>query len=437
MPLSEKGKLRIGYFLYGKGLGGNGRYVESLLERLDTRRHEVTVYLYCPEGEDREKFVQHAQSLGVRICPFTAEGFPAALQNQPAKNPALQEQPKAAAPAAAVRPSLKESFRLWVYYLKAVWTLRNFFRSENLDVLHLSLGTFPTLLHVINGAMLAGIRSLTMIVHILEAPRAQRSVDRFLMSRVVSGTIPVIALSNTMKKELLSRFGFQPERVHVVYNGVDPDAYGYGHVPILNKQTLGLKSAERAVLVPARFHQVKGHDILFKAIAQNRESLRNHVFLLAGEGPLEEPLKRQAAELGISERVRFIGFRNDIPSLLTACDFTVLPSWNEGFPFVLLESMATGKPVIGTDVGAVCEMIYEGKNGFMVKAGDVDALGRAILELANASEEQRLEMGAWGAGLIRDRFSLDLMLESTFAHYGAPLSELIRKPEVSYEGVKR
>ncbi len=435
MPLPDRGKLRIGYFLYGKGLGGNGRYVESLLERLDTRKHEVTVYLYCPEGEDREKFVKLAESLNVRICPFNSEGLPAVETREPKTAP----QTGHAAASSGAKPgkeTLQESFRIWIYYLKAVWKLRNFFRAEKLDVLHLSLGTFPTLLHVVNGALLSGTRAVPMIIHILEIQRDPRAIDRFLMNRVIRARNPVIALSNTMKKELLSRFGFQSSRVSPVYNGVDPDAYGYGRVPSLNKQALGLQSSEKAVLVPARFHPVKGHDVLFKAIAQNREALRNHVFLLAGEGPLEDALKQQARDLGISDRVRFIGFRNDIPSLLTLCDFTVLPSYNEGFPFVLLESMATGKPVIGTDVGAVCEMIYEGKNGFMVKAGDVDGLSKALLHMVSAPEDERLEMGAWGAGLIRDRFSLQLMIENTFAHYSVPVSELLRKQEPALTGVK-
>jgi len=426
IPIDLPEKARIGYFLYGKGLGGNGRYVESLLERLDTSRYEVFVYLYCPAGEDREKFVAHAQKLGVKICALNQEALPSAELIKSAHEPL----PGSLSQTAAVfgqkgkepRPGLIRELKLWLYYFKLTWKIRSFFKSQRLDVLHLSLGTFPTLPHVICGAMLAGIKRLLMIVHILEGIPNPRAVEKFLTARVIQADFPVISLSQTMKRELISRYGIRAERIIPVYNGVDPEASaGFCMTEELRRE-FKLQLADKAVLVPARFHPIKGHEILFRAIAQNIQALSGYVFLLAGEGPIEEALKERVKELGIQTSVRFIGFRRDIPLLVSACDFTVLPSYNEGFPFVLLEAMAAAKSVIGTDVGAVCEMIEEGSCGFMVKAGDAEGLGKALKNLVSLPSAARQALGGRGRELVLEKFSIDHMAASTFKLYGSDFS---------------
>lgn len=416
-------KARIGYFLYGKGLGGNGRYVESLLERLDTARYEVIVYLYCPAGEDRDKFAAHAQKLGVQICSLNQEGLPSAERFTTVEEPLVSSLGQTAAISGRkkekeTRKGLIRELKLWLYYFKLTWKVRSFFKSQKLDVLHLSLGTFPTLPHVICGSMLAGVKRLLMIVHILEGIPNPRPVEKFLTSRVIGADFPVISLSQTMKRELVTRYGIRSERISPVYNGVDPEASaGFKMTADLQKE-FKLLTTDKTALVPARFHPIKGHEILFRAIAQNFQALSGYVFLLAGEGPIEELLKDRVKELGIQSSVRFIGFRRDIPALVAACDFTVLPSYNEGFPFVLLEAMAAAKPVIGTDVGAVCEMIEEGGNGFMVKAGDAEGLGKALKNLVNLSPEARQALGDRGRELVLERFSIDQMAASTFKLYG-------------------
>lgn len=426
IPIDLPEKARIGYFLYGKGLGGNGRYVESLLERLDTSRYEVFVYLYCSAGEDRDKFVAHAQKLGVKICSLNQEALPSSELFKSADEPL----PGSLSQAAAIsgkkgnepRPGLIRELKLWFYYFKLTWKIRCFFKSQRLDVLHLSLGTFPTLPHVICGSMLAGVKRLLMIVHILEGIPNPRPVEKFLIARVIQADFPVIALSQTMKRELSSRYGIRAERIIPVYNGVEPEASaGFRMTDDLRKE-FKLLSTDKAVLVPARFHPIKGHEILLRAIAQNNHALSGYVFLLAGEGPLEESLKERVKELGIQNSVRFIGFRRDIPLLVSACDFTVLPSYNEGFPFVLLEAMAAAKPVIGTDVGAVCEMIEEGSNGFMVKAGDAEGLGMALKKLVSLPVEVSQAMGQQGRRMVLERFSIDQMAASTFKLYSPDFS---------------
>lgn len=429
IPINLPEKARIGYFLYGKGLGGNGRYVESLLERLDTSRYEVIVYLYCPEGDDRGKFTAHAEKLGVKICSLNQEGLPDLKVLEPVPSSAPENSQEQAAPQVSPQNpktsshSLCADLKLWFYYLKLTWKVRAFFKSQNLDVLHLSLGTFPTLPHVICGAMLAGVKRLLMIVHILEGIPNPRPVEKFLTARVIQAGFPVISLSQTMKRALISRYGIRSERIFPVYNGVDPEASaGFIMTDDLKKE-FSLQASDKAVLVPARFHPIKGHEILLRAIAGNREALSGYVFLFAGEGPIEETLKERVKELGIQKWIRFIGFRRDIPALAAACDFTVLPSYNEGFPFVLLEAMAAGRAVIGTDVGAVCEMIEEGRSGFMVKAGDVEGLGQALKTLVNLPAETRQAIGLRGRQLVLERFSIDQMAASTFKLYSAVSSE--------------
>lgn len=421
-------KKKLGYFLYGKGLGGNGRYVESLLERVDREVYEVTVYLFCSPGDDREKFILKAESLGVRVCLLTEEGLPVRVTPDAARSPvpAASGKNPSAAPSASSDAgktvsgrSLLQSVRLWAYYLKLTFKVRCFFTSQNLDVLHLSLGTFPTLPHVVCGAMLSSVKRLVMIVHILEGIARPRSVEKFLSWAVIRAEFPVIALSKTMQAELVSRYGFLKDRIHVVYNGVEPDA-AEAFPKLCRIEGVSDEAMSSAVLVPARFHPVKGHSILLKALDQNREALKGRLFLFAGEGPIESQLRTQVTELGLGDYVRFIGFRSDIPALAAATDFTVLPSFNEGFPFVLLEAMAAGRPVIGTDVGAVREMIDEGVSGFLIKANDAGVLGQALVKLCRMTADDKQNMGLNGRRRVLAEFTLEKMASLTFSLYQMP-----------------
>jgi glycosyltransferase involved in cell wall biosynthesis len=129
------------------------------------------------------------------------------------------------------------------------------------------------------------------------------------------------------------------------------------------------------------------------------------VVLMIGDGPLMPEVQRRVEELG-SARLRLLGLRHDVPELMAALDVFVLASRSEGSPLVLREAMALRKAIVATDVGGVSESVEDGATGFIVPAGDVEALARRTLELVrDPARAERL--GESGHARVRPRFCPD------------------------------
>jgi glycosyltransferase involved in cell wall biosynthesis len=140
---------------------------------------------------------------------------------------------------------------------------------------------------------------------------------------------------------------------------------------------LGLDDGTPVALCLARMAPQKRHDVLLDAWATVAGPA---VLLLAGDGPLRPALEARAAALGLTDRVRFLGTRSDVATLLLAADITVLTSDWEGLPIAVLESLAAGRPVVATDVDGVREVL-EGGGGLLVPPGDPAATATAVNDL--------------------------------------------------------
>ncbi|HEU5253641.1 MAG TPA: glycosyltransferase [Solirubrobacterales bacterium] len=191
-----------------------------------------------------------------------------------------------------------------------------------------------------------------------------RGVDRYL------------AVSREIATELVERLDWPAAKVEVVYNAVDAERARVAAPPGLREQ-LGGSETRSLVLTPARLDAQKGHPILLEAIAEVPEAL----FLFAGEGPERAKLEARAGELGIDDRVRFLGRREDVPQLLAACDVFALPSLYEGSSLAVLEAMAAGTPIVSSAIGGTDELIEDGRSGLLVAPGDAKALAAALRRL--------------------------------------------------------
>ncbi|CAN5825236.1 hypothetical protein BH24DEI2_BH24DEI2_28140 [soil metagenome] len=143
---------------------------------------------------------------------------------------------------------------------------------------------------------------------------------------------------------------------------------------------LGLTVDAPLVLTAGRFTEQKGHRYLLEAVAQVLVDLPIAVFALVGGGPLEPELKAQADALGVGDNVLFLGRRDDVPDLLGASDLFTLSSLFEGLPLVVLEALALGVPVVGTNVCGIRDAIQDGVTGRLVAPKDSGALAAGLLE---------------------------------------------------------
>jgi glycosyltransferase involved in cell wall biosynthesis len=251
-----------------------------------------------------------------------------------------------------------------------------------------------------------------------------RKVDRYL------------AVSGEIATELVERLGWPAEKVEVVYNAVDVERAAVP-APLGLRAQLGGSETRPLVLTPARLNAQKGHGVLLEAIAEVPDA---H-FLLAGDGPERGALEARAAELGVAERVHFLGRREDVPQLLAACDVFALPSLYEGSSLAVLEAMAAGTTIVSSAIGGTEELIEDGHSGLLVAPGDAPALAAALRRVLGDPElregmaaraRERVEAGLTReqnaervAGIYRGMLGEGAAIES--------LPESVRNPRVRRE----
>jgi glycosyltransferase involved in cell wall biosynthesis len=181
-------------------------------------------------------------------------------------------------------------------------------------------------------------------------------------------------------------------------------------------------------IVVARAEPVKGHDTLLRALGVLRQQGVAVNLLIVGDGSERPRLEALAGQLGLDPaRVRFLGFRTDVPDLLAAADFFVLSSLQEGLPLAVLEAMAHSLPVIATPVGGVPEVLTDGAHGFLVPTRASDLLAAAIGRLA-ADPELRQALGQAGARRVEHEFLFEHMAGRYEHLYRALLGEAPTPP---------
>lgn len=179
-------------------------------------------------------------------------------------------------------------------------------------------------------------------------------------------------------------------------NGVGIDLSKFAKVlPVIEKtnikHSLGIDDQAIVMVSVGELNANKNQQCAIQALAQI-EDRRIH-YLLCGRGPAEDGLKQLAKELGVADRVHFLGFRDDIPLILSIADIFVFPSKREGLPVSVIEAMAAGLPVVCSDVRGNRELIRSNENGFICICDDVAAFAEAIAALS-ADANLRAKIGA-------------------------------------------
>ena len=144
--------------------------------------------------------------------------------------------------------------------------------------------------------------------------------------------------------------------------------------------------------------------------------------VIVGDGPERADLERMAQELGIFKRVHFLGYRQDIPEILSALHVVAVPSRQAGFELILAEAMASGVVVVASRVGPIPEVIADGETGILVPPQDHEAFADAIIKLLG-QPDRRKRMGEAGRARVRERFSIQRMVSETEALYERLVAE--------------
>jgi glycosyltransferase involved in cell wall biosynthesis len=280
----------------------------------------------------------------------------------------------------------------------------------------------PAILHTwlfhanIPGRMVGRLAQVPIIIN-SERTMGMESRLRYRLNRMTHSLVDrVVCVSPKVADFVVGQVGIPRHKVVVIPNGVDLADFAYLPDKLAARAALGLsacRSADRLVLgTVARLQPVKRLDVLLRALVW----LGSAHTVIVGYGPEERRLKALAEELGLQERVHFVGPQRDVVPWLAAMDVFVLSSDWEGMPNAVLEAMACGLPVVATSVGGTPDVVVDGGTGLLVPPRDSLALADALRALA-ADADRRRGMGIAGRQRVVLCFSAERMVARTEALY--------------------
>lgn len=242
----------------------------------------------------------------------------------------------------------------------------------------------------------------------------RRVINNVVLARFADD---ITAVCDFSARALSEKDGFPKARITVVPNGIELDRYEPTDRAAL-RRTLGLDPSRRYVTIVARFHPVKDHATLIRAFHRVASEFADVDLLLVGDGPLRPALEAQIGQAGLDERVRLLGVRQDVADILRASNVFVLSSVSEAASITLLEAMASGLPVVVTDVGGNPELVRSDIDGLLVPRGDDARMAQALARLLH-DRNLAASMGTSAARRVRDEFRMDQTIERYARLYNA------------------
>ena len=338
-------------------LGGGGEVsLYELIRTLDSSQFRCVVV--CPE---KGEFYSQVESLGIPVQVAKMPSF---------KGPGLF--------------SLPSSVRRFLALI----------RQRGVEIIHANGSRC-----MIYAGLVGRLARLPVIWHLRVAEK-DPVLDPFLAVLATRIVVNSRAVSQRLSLPWFSR------KVNVVHNGVDLREFSSDLEGDRIRQEFSIPGEEKVVTIVGRLDEWKGHRFFLEAAQKVVTHLNASKFLVVGDGVLRNELEALSRELDIVNNVIFCGHRTDILEILAASDILVSASLAEGFGRVVIEAMAMAKPVVGTRVGGVPEIVIDGETGILVEPASSEGLARAIRSLLPDSERSR-EMGLAGLNRVRDCFSIE------------------------------
>jgi glycosyltransferase involved in cell wall biosynthesis len=334
-----------------------------------------------------------------------------------------------------IKPEIRPSMSVSVYVFpwkrffhldawRAAMALRKLIRTEKVDIVQTYFETsnlWGGLVAKLSGALLLSSRRDMGILRKSKHALAYRLVNKI--------SDRVLAVSEEVKRFCVDADRLDPNKVSVVYNGVD-----LKHIAAENSSGNPFADADWAktphiVTCVANIRRVKGIDVLIRTAQRVCRELPNAVFVIAGslyDRDYSEEMQAMIRSLGLEKNVKLMGFVADPLPLLKMSSAFCLLSRSEGFSNALLEAMSCGVPSVVTRVGGNPEAITDGENGFLVPVEDDAAAAEKLLTLLH-DPERAAKIGECGRSSVQVRFSAEVMIQKLISVYRAMLAERRKK----------
>jgi len=360
-------RLAVLQFLTIFGIGGTERQVLNLVQGLDTSRFAVEVACLKRWGA----LLPEMEATGVPITEYKTTSL---------------------------------------YNHVAAWNQMKFIRhlrKRSIQIVH-TYGFYSNVF-AIPPARLAG--AAAVVASIRDTGEHQTPMQRRIEKLFCRMADCVVTNAEAVRKRLTNE-GYDAEKIVVIHNGIELTRYAKKPAELGLHRELGVPSGTPLVAVFARLNELKGIEYFLRAVAGLIDRFRNVRFLIVGDGASRPELEKYSERLGLNKHVVFLGFRLDVPTLLSEISVSVLPTLSEGLSNSLLEAMAAGVPVVATSVGGNPEVVQGGITGLLVPPRDAEALGQAIGRLL---EQPSLgtKFGLAGRERVIKQFALERMTQAT------------------------
>ncbi len=357
-------KLRILYFLQGLEFGGLEKMVCDLAKGVKKR------------------------GLDVRVCLFDEKGiFASELEDD-----------------GIFVTLIKRNQGIDFFY---PFKLASFIKSQNIDVIHAHNSTAWFY------SVFAGIITQRPLVYTEHDRSFPSSFKIRTLHFLFSKRSKVVAVSNAIKKEL-KRFEWVRD-VQVIFNGIDEKHFSplSKEEKMKHRENMGFSRDDVLLINVGRMDRLKNQSVLLRVLKKLPVQTK---LLLVGDGENYQKLKDKTKIWGLEDRVFFFGKRRDVNKLLRISDIFVFPSLSEGLPLAIIEAMASGLPIVASDVGGIPELVKEKVNGFLIKPTSFNSIEKAIFNLINNSSLKE-EMGRNSERLFKESFTLSSMCKAYMEIY--------------------
>ena len=277
----------------------------------------------------------------------------------------------------------------WAYFAEAC-LLRKRLRQAQVEHLHVHFATNPAVVAML--CKVLGGPNYSITIH---GPEEWDRPEALSLKEKYEYAEFVVAVSDFGRCQVY-RWCSLPHwnKVHVVHCGVDEQ--------FLNAEPTPVPETKRLVLVAGLTVQ-KGHLLLVQALRKVAKLGHDFEMLFIGDGPLRPLIEAEIKKLGLEEKIRLLGWQTNaqVGEHLRSSRALIMPSFAENLPVAMMEALAMGRPVLGTYIAGVPELVENGVNGWLVPAGNVDATAAAIVAILTASTNDLTRMGKAGAERVR------------------------------------
>ena len=282
--------------------------------------------------------------------------------------------------------------------LRLIFRLARFLREHNVTIVH----THNPGPHIY-GLLAARLAGVPVRVHTRHGRNFPDNKKRVWINRILSwGTDAIVPVSDDAGVVATNVERVNPKKIHRIWNGIDINLYTPQRDPVAGPPVIG---------TVARLSPEKDQKTMLAAFRHVLEKIPDARLILAGDGPCATELHEEAAKLGLNGHVDFLGQCSNVPEVLRHMSIFTLSSTTEGLSMTLLEAMATGLPIVATDVGGNRELLQPPQCGLVVPARDPRALGHAYIELLH-DPQRRAQMSASSRARAVQYFSIDYTLSA-------------------------